>query len=443
TSGAGCTATATTNVVINPAPVISASNNGPLCVGDNLQLTANGSGGTDYSWSGPDGFSSNFQNPTISNAQLVNDGTYTVTLTNTITGCTASASTIVNVSICCPTITCPPDININLCNQSIPAGATTLLDFISLGGSYTYATSISYVDNTVNGCTSITTRTYTVDNGTCSASCDQFISRVTDIIPPTASNPDPISVNCISDVPIPNVSVVSDASDNCTLSPNITWVSDVSDGNYCPENITRTFSVSDDCGNSINVTQTITVIPSIAPIVPADGSLAVSCVSDAISPITPTVTDICGNNIIPVLLSVVDNPNPITCEGTRTYTYRYSDCAGNWSDWNFVYTINYDIPLVTPANVSTTVECLSNAVNPGPPANINDGCGRVVAPIFIGIEYNPDPLTCEGTVLYRYRYVACDGTSADWTYTYNVDISIPPVVPADGSSTVECITDAV
>jgi hypothetical protein len=52
------------------------------------------------------------------------------------------------VTVCCPIISCPPDINIVTCNQAIPAGANTLPDFVSLGGTYFNATAVSYSDAT-------------------------------------------------------------------------------------------------------------------------------------------------------------------------------------------------------------------------------------------------------------------------------------------------------
>lgn len=49
------------------------------CTGSTIQLTA--SGGTTYTWTGPNGFISNLQNPTIPNATATNAGTYTCQIT--------------------------------------------------------------------------------------------------------------------------------------------------------------------------------------------------------------------------------------------------------------------------------------------------------------------------------------------------------------------------
>jgi PKD repeat protein len=94
----GCSVTASTNVVVNANPVLIADNDGPACVGDVINLTAMGSGGTDYAWTGPNTYSSTDQNPVITGAALGDAGTYDVVLTNTTTGCQANASTVVEVN---------------------------------------------------------------------------------------------------------------------------------------------------------------------------------------------------------------------------------------------------------------------------------------------------------------------------------------------------------
>lgn len=72
----------------------TATVNGPLLeVGSTIQL--NGGGGTSYSWTGPNSFTSNQQNPSLPNAQTNNSGIYTVTVANGT--CTSTAS--VNLTV--------------------------------------------------------------------------------------------------------------------------------------------------------------------------------------------------------------------------------------------------------------------------------------------------------------------------------------------------------
>ncbi|MBA4745653.1 MAG: T9SS type B sorting domain-containing protein [Muricauda sp.] len=85
-----------------------------------------------------------------------------------------------------------------------------------------------------------------------------------DNTPPTASDPDPITV--CNTAPDPDPTVVDDENDNCGI-PTVTWIDDTSDNLSNPETIIRTYQVTDAAGNSINVKQTITIYTS--PVVDA------------------------------------------------------------------------------------------------------------------------------------------------------------------------------
>ncbi|MDC1227299.1 hypothetical protein N8013_06585, partial [Algibacter sp.] len=139
--------------------------------------------------------------------------------------------------------------------------------------------------------------------------------------PPTASNPTSINVECMVDVPAFDITVVTDEADN-QGTPIVAFVSDTSDGKSCPEVITRRYSVTDDCDNQILVTQTITVIITTPLLIPDDGANTVDCIANATETFTlPTITDVCGNTLTPSLAVITESPDPLTCEGTRTYTY--------------------------------------------------------------------------------------------------------------------------
>lgn len=60
---------------------ITVTSNSPICIGNTLELKA--SGGTNYSWTGPNGFISSLQNPTVLNATAVNSGQYSCAITGT------------------------------------------------------------------------------------------------------------------------------------------------------------------------------------------------------------------------------------------------------------------------------------------------------------------------------------------------------------------------
>jgi gliding motility-associated-like protein len=85
----GCTgSTASTNVIINPIPSPPvAGNNGPLCLGETLNLTATTIAGATYNWTGPNGYTSSVQNPVINNINPSHVGKYYITVT--VNGCTS------------------------------------------------------------------------------------------------------------------------------------------------------------------------------------------------------------------------------------------------------------------------------------------------------------------------------------------------------------------
>jgi gliding motility-associated-like protein len=101
-SPGGCTSTTTATVTQPAAFSTSASNNGPLCSGGNLILSSAAVNNATYSWTGPNSFSSSSQNAVINNVTTAASGTYTVTAT--VNGCTASATTNVTINPS-PTIT--------------------------------------------------------------------------------------------------------------------------------------------------------------------------------------------------------------------------------------------------------------------------------------------------------------------------------------------------
>ena len=91
------TCTATVSVVINAKPVVSALSNSPVCAGASIGLSA--TGGDNYSWAGPSGFSSTLSNPTRTNADTMMEGVYTVIVTSTNI-CTTTATTSIAIVTC-------------------------------------------------------------------------------------------------------------------------------------------------------------------------------------------------------------------------------------------------------------------------------------------------------------------------------------------------------
>lgn len=109
-SAGTCTATAVTTVMITstctPPTLVTASSNSPVEDGGTIHLKVTATGANSFSWTGPNGFTSDLQNPSISAATYLKTGTYTVRAK--VSGdCSTMASTFVLVIPPCP-ITCIP-----------------------------------------------------------------------------------------------------------------------------------------------------------------------------------------------------------------------------------------------------------------------------------------------------------------------------------------------
>jgi gliding motility-associated-like protein len=137
-----------------PGYTLSANFNPTLCLGNILNLSASSSESTaiNFTWLGPNSFTSSLQSPTISNISLLNSGIYTVSATNPA-GC--SGSTTINVTInaiAAPSITIS---NANICSGQIftisPSGASNY----TIQGGNNIVSPISSTNYTIVGTNSL------------------------------------------------------------------------------------------------------------------------------------------------------------------------------------------------------------------------------------------------------------------------------------------------
>ncbi|MEA3447506.1 MAG: FISUMP domain-containing protein [Bacteroidota bacterium] len=162
----GCYVCESTTIIVDTAPSINAESNAPVCEGEDIDLTETGGDAVSWTWSGPNSFSSNNQNPTITSASTADAGDYFVTVTDA-NGCTGTASTnvIVNDSI---TATASADPNV-ICD-----GENTTLTGEATGGqppyNYTWNNGLGYgqIQTVFPAITTTYTVTITDANG-CSA----------------------------------------------------------------------------------------------------------------------------------------------------------------------------------------------------------------------------------------------------------------------------------
>ncbi len=98
TSAFGCDSVVTLNLKVKPDDPVIITNNGPLCEGEILSFNVIGApNNVDYSWSGPKGFYSDEQSPSLPNVSIENSGTYRLTVSkNGLLVATVETDVVVN-----------------------------------------------------------------------------------------------------------------------------------------------------------------------------------------------------------------------------------------------------------------------------------------------------------------------------------------------------------
>lgn len=134
TGGSGCgTANSTDTVVVlqTIVPALTAGNNGPVCAGATLNLSClPTTAGATYSWTGPGGFTSTLQNPSIPAATIAASGVYTVTMT--LAGCSGAPVTTT------ATVNPVPATPVAAGTTPICSGTTLNLSTTSTGPTWTW-----------------------------------------------------------------------------------------------------------------------------------------------------------------------------------------------------------------------------------------------------------------------------------------------------------------
>ena len=332
-----------------------------------------------------------------------------------------------------PTFTVPADITINRdadCNYNALPVMTG--DVTDAADNCSVILDITYSDVLVeSACEATITRTWTVTDDCGNATVKDQIITVADDIDPTITCPADITVQCIDDVPAPDISLVT-ATDNCS-GVTVTFEGDVSDGNTCPEIITRTYRATDGCGNFVECTQTITVDDTTAPVIsPQASDGQVDCISgDPDSDPTylawlndragARATDNCTDSILLVWTSNVSTQTWSGTPGNNqiTITWTVTDDCGNSDQTTATFIIADDIP--------PTISCPSNVQDTAAPNN----CAKIPAALT-------DPVyddVCSTPVLTYRMTGATTGTGSGSVtgFSFNVGVTTVTYIVTDGA----------
>ncbi|WP_198553859.1 HYR domain-containing protein [Tenacibaculum sp. Bg11-29] len=363
----------------------------------------------------------------------VNTSPGIITRTYSVTdaaGNTIDVTQTINVSdIVKPTASDPLPINIS-CIGDVPTADITVVT--DEADNCTGAIMVAFVSD-VNTSSSIITRTYSVTDAAGNTINVTQTINVSDIIKPTASDPLPINISCIGDLPVADITVVTDEADNCTGAITVAFVSDV---NTSSSVITRTYSVTDVAGNSINVTQTINVSDIIKPTASDPLPINISCIGDVPVADITVVTDAADNCTGVITVAFVSDVN--TSPSVIIRTYSVTDVAGNSINVTQTITVSDTISPTATNPLPINVLCTGDI----PTADISaitdeaDNCTGVITVAFVN-----DMNTSPGVITRTYSVTDAAGNSTDVTQTITVSDIIPPTATNPAAIIISCVGD--
>ncbi|MBK9283064.1 MAG: gliding motility-associated C-terminal domain-containing protein [Sphingobacteriaceae bacterium] len=305
TNSANCQASQTIEIWVNPTPTVTLGSNGPICKGSVLNLTCNASAGNPvlYNWTGPNSYTSSFQNPQVVNAQPTLTGVYFCTVTSVFNN--GSCSSIGTTSL---TVVDYSSISVN--NPTVCQGsALTLTAGVTGASSFTWTGPNNYTANVQNPAP--------ISPVTPLASGDYTIQAAF-----TASN---TTLICNSSA-VANVSVVATSPLTLTLPANIcekqTAAVSVS-ANPAPLSYNWTGPNNFSSNNAVN---SITNIP-----VANTGVYNVTAIW-AIGNVSCNINSFGQINVVPVPDIVVNSPS-VVCDPSNVELKAFAQGAISYS-WN-------------------------------------------------------------------------------------------------------------
>jgi len=292
--------TGETDCTIVPPPIGS---NSPLCVGDNLMLWADDFANATYSWTGPNGWSSNIQNPVIFNVGLENKGDYSLVIT--VNGSDSDPVSTYVMIFPKPT----PDFDFNnaclgdttfFIDQSTvnpPSAEITTWKWEFGDGEIDFGQDMWYLYTAANAY-DVTLTTYTGLMG-----CPQTVTKTVNVY-------DAASVDAGEDQTIPNgwTTQLDGTVDGGSGSYDILWT---------PENLLVDPTIEDAETNPLGVTQVfkLTVTDAVSQCINADSTTVIVTGGPLAVPASANPMVICEGDIVHL------SANPTGGSGNNTYTW--------------------------------------------------------------------------------------------------------------------------
>jgi gliding motility-associated-like protein len=309
----GCASTTKTITInVNALPVVSASN-ATTCAGNSVALTANGA--DTYTWSTTD-------NTNTINVSPLNNTTYTVIGTSTLTGCTSTVTLVDVTANALPTVTASANPNTTCTNGTVNLTVNTTAT------SYTWTTG-NGVNNTNQNQSTINFAASTLTTGTYT-----YTVIVTDVNGCVSTQ----AITTLTIIDVPNVNF--DLSD-LVICQNENGALNI---NTPQSNVTYDWSIN---GQTLTNTNPLTVPNTVT------GSAGIYTVSvlGSLGTCTNTAVNTLTVNSLPSIALV--NSQVSSCENTSAQL----DIAGPNTSYNYAWTNGQN----TATGINLTVNPLSQS----------------------------------------------------------------------------------
>jgi gliding motility-associated-like protein len=410
--------TATTDVVIRPLPVVKAGSNSPICSGGTLVLTATVDSLDDlFTWTGPNGFTSSFQNPSITSIPVRDGGIYKIN--TSLNGCYDSdfVKVVVDSTPAIPAV----GSNSPLCSQT----STLLLNSgdVTPGVSYRWAGPSGFTSTMENP---FITGVYTGATGTYTVTA--FIVYQ--------------SITCADS------NTVTVAIDSTPYLPVLTSNSPLCSGNSLNLTATSTAGVGYSWTGPNSFSSTLQN-PSINPATTfATGTYTVTAESTYVS-LVPAYTLTCTSNAANIAVVVDSTPvKPVAstnspgfpgvsiCAGDTLKLFSSDATAGVAFIWigpnSFLSTIQNPVIVPVPAAATGVYTVTASLVYTTPMLTCS-------AATIVTVSITPTPpltatsnsMVCSGDSLFL-QAASVPGATFSWTgpYTFMSTLQNPTRIPA-------------
>jgi gliding motility-associated-like protein len=391
TTGTACGATSQVTVTVNPLPAANTGAAKTICSGGSTQIGAAAVTGNTYSWSPATGLSSaTVANPTVTLTNSTSapiTQTYTLTETNSATGCVASNPVTITVN---PPLAAPMGNNATICS----GGSATLGAAAVAGNTYSWSPATGLSSATVAN------PTVTLTNATSANITQTYTLTVTDATGCTGTGTVTVTVNPVPVATAGNAvafcsggsatlgaaavsgltyswSPATGLSSASAANPTITLTNTTSAAT------TQTYTLT--VTNATGCTGTSTVVVTVNPIPVAVAGAATAICSGgsatlgaaAVTGLTYSWSPATGLSSASAANPTVTLTNTTSAPTTQTYTLTVTSATGCTSTGTVVVTVN-PLPTVVPG---------------APVAFCSGGSATLGAAAVTGLTYSWSPAT--------------------------------------------------